>query len=118
MVRTQTMKNCEGTTGIRNRFLRGQAWSFQVIEAPRGRPFGGGAGHRNSGIATSRNYWNFAIFMGNPRNIFLNALFWLRHLMPPPPTLWHPLRSDNSRESDTTQSQSAGRFGTGNFPSG
>jgi len=40
MVRTQTMKNCEGTTGIRNRFLRGQAWSFQVIEAPRGVPSG------------------------------------------------------------------------------
>ncbi len=40
--------------------------NFQVIEAPRGRPFGGGAGHRN-GIATFRNNWNCVIFMGNPK---------------------------------------------------
>ena len=64
------MKNCEGATGIRNRVLRGQGRSFQVIEAPRVHPFGGGAGHRNSGIGTSRNYWNCVIFMGNPRNNF------------------------------------------------
>jgi len=38
MVLTQ-MKNCEGTNGIRGRLLRGQGRSFQVIEAPRGRPF-------------------------------------------------------------------------------
>jgi len=42
------MKNCEGSTGTRNGLLRGQR-SFQLIEAPRGRPFGGGAGHRNGG---------------------------------------------------------------------
>jgi len=40
--------------------------NFQVIEAPRGRPFGGGAGHHN-GIATSRNYRDCVIFMGNPK---------------------------------------------------
>ena len=60
------MKNCEGTNGIYNRLMRGPGRSFQVIEAPRGRPFGGGAGHRNSGIDTSRNYWNCAIYRGNP----------------------------------------------------
>jgi len=32
------MKNCEGTIGIHNRLLRGKG-SFQLIEAPRGRPF-------------------------------------------------------------------------------
>ncbi len=46
-----TMKNCEGSTGTCNRLLRGQGRSFQVIEAPRGRPFGGGAGHRITGLA-------------------------------------------------------------------
>ena len=39
-------ENCEGMTGIRNRLLRGRGRSIQVIEAPRGRPFGGGASHR------------------------------------------------------------------------
>ena len=39
------MKNCEGVTGIHNRLLRSQGQSFKVIEAPRGRPIGGGAGH-------------------------------------------------------------------------
>jgi hypothetical protein len=34
-----TMKNCEGSTGTRNRLLRGQGRGFKVIEAPRGRPF-------------------------------------------------------------------------------
>ena len=34
-----SMKNCEGTTGIRNRLLRSLGRSFLVIEAPRGRPF-------------------------------------------------------------------------------
>jgi len=34
-----TMKNCEGSSGTRNRLLRGQGRSFQLIEAPRGRPF-------------------------------------------------------------------------------
>ena len=34
-----TMKNCEGSMGTHNRLLRGQSRSFQVIEAPRGRPF-------------------------------------------------------------------------------
>ncbi len=29
-------ENCEGTTDIRNRLLRGQGRSFQVIETPRG----------------------------------------------------------------------------------
>jgi len=28
--------------------------------------------------------------LGNPQNIFLNALWGLRYVMPPPPPLWHP----------------------------
>jgi len=40
------MKNCEGSTGTHNRLLM-QGSDFQLIEAPRGGPFGGGAGHRN-----------------------------------------------------------------------
>jgi len=28
--------------------------------------------------------------MGNPQNIFLNALFWATAVMPPLPPLWHP----------------------------
>ena len=55
-------------TGIRNRLSeRPGAGVFSSSEAPRGRPFGGGAGHRNSGIGTSRNYWNCVFFMGNPK---------------------------------------------------
>ena len=46
--------------------------------------------------------------MGNPQNIFLNALWGLRHVMPPPPPLQLPHWSDNSREGNTTQSQSEG----------
>ena len=44
MVLTETIKNCEGSTGIRNRLQGGRGRSFQLIEAPRGCPFGGGAG--------------------------------------------------------------------------
>ena len=51
------MKNCVGSTGDRNRLLRGQGRSFQEIEAPRGHPFGaaqviatGLALHEMSGI--------------------------------------------------------------------
>jgi hypothetical protein len=91
-----------------DRLLKNRGWSFQVIEAPRGSHFGGGAGHRNSGIGTSRNYWNCAIFMGNPHNIFLYALWGLRHGMPPLPPLWHPPGFDNSREGTTPPSHSAG----------
>ena len=46
-----------------------------VIEVPRGRPFGVGAGHHGNGVGTSRNYWNCSIFMGNPQNISLNVLW-------------------------------------------
>ena len=87
----QTTKNCEGTTGIHNRLLRGQGRSFQVTEAPRGHPFGGDAGHRRIGIGNSRNYWNCAIFTGNPQNIFLNVLWGLRQVIPPHPPLWYRL---------------------------
>jgi len=107
MVLTQTMKNCESMTGIRSS-LTGRGRSFQVIEAPLGHPFGGGASHRRNGIGTSRKYWNCAIFIGNPQNIFLNALWGLWHVIPPPPPPWHPPRSDNFREGNTTQSQGAG----------
>jgi len=48
-----TMKNCEASTGTRNRLLGGQDRSFQLIERHGGVPFWGGAGHRN-GIGTSR----------------------------------------------------------------
>jgi len=51
MVLTQIMKNNERTTGIRNRPLRGQGWSFQLIEAPRGRPFGAAQGIAIAGLA-------------------------------------------------------------------
>jgi len=44
-------EKCEDATGIRNRLLRGQDRSFQVIKAPRGRPFGGGAGLALPGLA-------------------------------------------------------------------
>jgi len=60
-------ENCEGTAGIRNRLLRSLGRSFQVIEAPWGLPLGGGANHHNSGIGTSRNYWNCVIFIRNPK---------------------------------------------------
>ena len=47
-----------------------------------------------------------SIFIGNPHNIFLNVLFGLRHVVPPPPPLWNQW-SDTFREGNTTQSQSA-----------
>jgi len=43
----------------------------------------------------------------NPHDISLNTLLGLQHVMPPPPPLGHPLWSDNSRESNTSSSQSA-----------
>jgi len=45
--------------------------------------------------------------MVNPENIFLNALWGLRHVMPPPRRCGIP-GNDNSREGITIQSQSAG----------
>ena len=69
------MKNCEGTIGIRNRLLKGQGRSWQVIEAPRGRPFGGGAGHRNSGMALPESTGIVQFSWGDPYNIFLNVLW-------------------------------------------
>ncbi len=67
-----TMKNCEGSTGTRNRPLRGQCRSFQVIEAPRGRPFGGGEDHRN-GIGISQNTV-IVEFSGEILTIFFSTL--------------------------------------------
>ncbi len=49
----------------------------------------------------------------NPHTIFLNALFGLRHVMPTPPPLWHPLWYDNSLEGNTTPSHSAGAVSGG-----
>jgi len=46
-------------------------------------------------------------FMGNPQNIFLNARWGLRQVMPPPPPHGTPW-SDNCREGIATPSQSAG----------
>src|SRR4030042_4593217 len=39
---------------------------------------------------------------------FSTLLFGLRLVTPPPPPLWHPLYSDNSREGNTTPIQCAG----------
>jgi len=47
-----------------------------------------------------------SVFMGKILIIFSSTLLGARHVMPPP--LWHPLWSDNSREGNTTPSQSAG----------
>ena len=47
-------------------------------------------------LLKSSQYFSSTLFLG------------LRHVMPPPPPLWHPLWSDNSREGNTTPSQSAG----------
>ena len=46
--------------------------------------------------------------MGNPENIFLNALFWATARNASAPAAAAPPWSDNSREGNTTQSQSAG----------
>jgi len=40
MVLTQTMKNYEGTTGIRNRLLRGQGGVFSSLKRRGGAPLG------------------------------------------------------------------------------
>jgi len=48
------------------------------------------------------------VFMGNPENIFLNALSWATAYNASAPAAMAPLWSDNSREGNTTQSQSAG----------
>ena len=55
----------------------------------------------------------------NPPNIFLKALFGLRHVMPTSPPLWHPLWSDNSREgNNNTIAKRRGGFGViGTVPS-
>jgi len=60
MVLTQTIKIVKVRLPS-DRLLRDPGRSFKVIKAPRGRPFGGGAGHRSNGIGTFRNYWNCAI---------------------------------------------------------
>ena len=109
MVSHPTMKNCKSTTGIRNRLLRGQGRSFQVIEAPRGCPFGGGAGHRNGGIGTSRNYWICAIFYEKSSQYF-SQHSWATTRNASAPAAVASLWSDNSREGNTTPSQSAGAF--------
>jgi len=88
MVFTQTMKNCEGLTGIRNRLLRGRARNFQAIEAPRGRPFGGGASPHRNGIGTFE-ITEIVQFHRKSSQYF----------------------SDNSREGNATPSQSAGADG-------
>jgi len=69
------VKNCEGLTGIRNKLLRDQGQSFQEIEAPQGRPFGGGAGYRSCRIGTSRNYWNLGSFETLKFQHIVNHLF-------------------------------------------
>jgi hypothetical protein len=91
-----------------NRLLRGQWRSFQVTETPRGRPFGGGAESSQWRDWRFPKLRNCAIFMGSPQNVFLNALWGSRHVMPLRPPMRHPPSSDNSREGTTTQSQSAG----------
>jgi len=48
---------------------------FRVIEAPRRRPFGGGADHRTSGIGTSQEYWCCAVFHRKSLKIFFLTLF-------------------------------------------
>ena len=68
------MKNCEGTTGNHNMFLESQGRSFQVIEAPRGLPFWGRRTSSQAQAWDFRKNWNYAIFMENPHNIFLNNL--------------------------------------------
>jgi hypothetical protein len=58
------------------------------------------------------------VFMVNPHTIFLNAPFGLRHVMPPPPPLWHPLWSDDSREGkyNTIAKPRSGSGGQGEVP--
>ncbi len=77
MVLTQTMKIIDHARFRQALRLRasprhGRVGVFRYIDTdpPRGRPFGGGAGHRNSGIGTSRNYWNCAIFHGKSSKYF------------------------------------------------
>jgi len=48
------------------------------IDPPRGRPVGGGGGHRMTGIGRFPIAMELCNFMGNPQTIFLNALFALR----------------------------------------
>jgi hypothetical protein len=113
----QTLRNYEGITGIRNRLLRGQGRSFQVIEAPRGHPFGGGAGHHNSGIGASRNfgivpYLLEILLCRKPQNISLNALFWATACnASAPPPLWQPLGAITPEKVIRHNRKTQGRFG-------
>ena len=61
------MKTCEGSTGSHNRQFRGQVRSFQVIEAPRGRP-SGAAQVIATGLALPKSTGVVLFFMGNPQN--------------------------------------------------
>ena len=54
-----------------------------------------------SGIDTSRNNWNYAIFNGNLQNIFLNAL-WGYGINSSAPAAVAPTWSDYSRKGKTT----------------
>ncbi len=87
MVLTQTIKNFEGMTGTRTNLLRGQGRSFQVFEAPLGRPFGIAV----TGLAlpeiTGIVQFSGEIF----RIVFSTTLFGMLHVIPPLLPLWHTL---------------------------
>ena len=55
---------------------------------------------RRKGIGSSGNYWNCAIFMGNPHNIFLAVPFGHRHVMPR--SRWMRFTPFHERDTKTT----------------
>ena len=99
MVLTQTMKNCEGMSGIRNRLLRGQGANFQSLKRRGGVPSGAAQVIAGTGLALPEIT---GIVQFSWEILFLNALGGSAPAAVAPP--W----SDNSRKGNTTPSQSAG----------